>query len=67
MLYAKGFDVSVPGQRGCSVDGTSFAAPQVANLAAQLANNSRLTTAQLVNRDRRAARPPVTAAPDAVP
>lgn len=36
MIYAKGFGVMVPGQPGCVVDGTSFAAPQVAELAARL-------------------------------
>jgi hypothetical protein len=58
VLYAPGFGVAVPGQTMCAVDGTSFAAPQVANLAARLAQQfPTLTTAQLVSVIYEAAKP----------
>lgn len=60
MLYANGFGVPVPGQADCTVDGTSFAAPQVANLAARLASQfPDLTTAELLAAIMQAAGPPV--------
>jgi len=56
MIYAQGFGVGIPGNPGCNVDGTSFAAPQVANLAAQLAHQfPNLTSAQIAAAIRRAA------------
>lgn len=49
MIYAPGVDVSIPGTNGCRLNGTSFATPQVANLAARLARKyPNLTTAVLV-------------------
>ena len=49
MLYAPGLGVVIPQTGGCLANGTSFAAPQVANLAAQLAQRfPNLTTAQIV-------------------
>ncbi|MGA3259608.1 MAG: S8 family serine peptidase [Bryobacteraceae bacterium] len=49
MLYAPGPGVVIPQTGGCLANGTSFAAPQVANLAAQLAQRfPNLTTAQIV-------------------
>jgi hypothetical protein len=49
MLYAPGVNVVVPGTGGCLSNGTSFAAPAVANLAARLAQQfPELTSEQLV-------------------
>ncbi len=49
MLSAPGLGVVIPQTGGCLANGTSFAAPQVANLAAQLAQLfPNLTTAQIV-------------------
>jgi hypothetical protein len=48
MLYAPGVNVVVPGTGGCLINGTSFAAPAVANLVSQLSQAFPcLTTAQL--------------------
>lgn len=58
MLYADGFGLEVPGQPGCVVDGTSFAAPQVANLVAQLSKQfPKLTAAALARAVLNAATP----------
>jgi hypothetical protein len=49
MIYAPGVNVAVPELDGCAADGTSFASPAVANLAAQLAQQfPALRTDQLV-------------------
>lgn len=56
MLYAPGRNVVVPGTGGCLTNGTSFAAPAVANLVSQLAQASPcLTTAQLTTAIKNAA------------
>jgi hypothetical protein len=48
IVYAPATDVTIPGTGGCTATGTSFAAPAISNLAAQLAYQfPTLTTDQI--------------------